>query len=229
LRILAIDTALSACSVCVYDSDSASALASESERMERGHAEALVPMLERVLTASGLDVSGLDRVAVTVGPGSFTGLRVGLSSARALGLAAGIPVVGVSTLSAFAAPAIAPGATLTLASTVDARHGNLFLQIMSPSGRMIVAPRAASLPEAARLLGGGSVRIVGTAARVLAVEAEMIGTQVYCDGVGTAPDITWVARLGLVANPDHAPALPLYLRDPDARPQDHTRLPRRDG
>ena len=104
MRILAIDAALPAVSACVLDSAERTPLSSETHAMARGHAEALMPMIERVVGATDSGFAALDRIAVTVGPGSFTGIRVGLSAARAIGLALGKPVVGVTTLNAFVAP-----------------------------------------------------------------------------------------------------------------------------
>src|SRR3954469_18049169 len=107
MLILAIDTALDACTVGVLNASTTKLIACESLPMKRGHAEALMPLLARVMAQSGIGFPDLDRVAVTTGPGSFTGLRVGLSAARGIGLAAAKPVVGVTTLAAYAAPLVA--------------------------------------------------------------------------------------------------------------------------
>src|SRR5579872_2478679 len=107
MRILAIDTALAACSAAVLDTEQAVISAHESLAMTRGHAEALMPLVARVLDRAKCDFSEIDRIAVTTGPGSFTGLRVGISAARGLALAAGKPAVGLSTLAAYAAPVVA--------------------------------------------------------------------------------------------------------------------------
>ena len=101
MLILAIDTCLGRCAVCLFDSAAGIALAEEYLDMERGHAEALAPMVQRVLMKGRKQVKNLHRIAVTTGPGTFTGVRIGLSFARALGLARNIPVVGLDTLSAF--------------------------------------------------------------------------------------------------------------------------------
>jgi ribosomal protein S18 acetylase RimI-like enzyme len=95
--LLALDTALAACSACVYDSTQSKILAQERELMERGHAEALPPMVARVMAASGVTYKDLHRIAVTTGPGTFTGIRIGLSFARALGMSLGIKVAGIDT------------------------------------------------------------------------------------------------------------------------------------
>src|ERR1700716_1556841 len=104
MLILAIDTALDACAACVLDTGAGEPIAQESQAMKRGHAEALMPLIARVIKISGIAFASLDRIAVTTGPGSFTGLRVGLSAARGIGLAADKPVVGLTTLTAYAAP-----------------------------------------------------------------------------------------------------------------------------
>ena len=109
--LLAIDTALASCSACVYDSTNGKILAEERELMERGHAEALPPMVARVMAASGLGYGDLNRIAVTTGPGTFTGIRIGLSFARALGLALDIAVVCVDTPTALALAPSANGLT----------------------------------------------------------------------------------------------------------------------
>src|SRR5215470_7719038 len=106
MLILAIDTALDACAAAVLDTEAGQLIAQESQAMKRGHAEALMPLIARVMMQSRLSFAALDRIAVTTGPGSFTGLRVGLSAARGLALAAQKPAVGLTTLSAYAAPLI---------------------------------------------------------------------------------------------------------------------------
>src|SRR4051795_8580586 len=128
MRILAIDTALGVCAACIVDRDKLEPLARESIPMERGHAEALLPLIDRIVSSVERGFSSLDRVAVTVGPGSYTGLRVGISAARAIGLAAGIPVVGVTTLSALLAPVVAAERRKLAAVAIDARHGHVYFQ-----------------------------------------------------------------------------------------------------
>ena len=106
MRVLAIDTALEACAAAVLDTEHGR-MASESLPMVRGHAEALMPLIERVMQQADMSFAALDRVGVTTGPGSFTGLRVGIAAARGIALAAQKPAVGLSTLAAYAAPLIA--------------------------------------------------------------------------------------------------------------------------
>ena len=228
MRVLAIDTALEACSVAVIDTaDTRAHNACESLPMQRGHAEALMPLVARVLDRAQLDFGALDRIAVTTGPGSFTGLRVGIAAARGIALAAGKPAIGLSTLAAFAAPFIAANDTLPVVVAIDARHDHIYLQVFGPRGRTLVAPRVAPLREALRVSATGAPRITGTAAKMLAAmwpAGERAPTAVDQRG---APDINWVARLGAAATDTGTPPKPLYLRAPDAHPQDAVQLARR--
>lgn len=225
MRILAIDTALGACSVCVWEAGFADPLGIESEPMERGHAEALVPMIDRVVNATEGGFAALDRIAVTVGPGSYTGLRVGVSAARALALATGKPAIGVTTLAALAAPQIAVGEGSVVAAVIDARHADVHMQLVAANGRTILSPRQLPAREAARTIGAGPVRLVGSGAPKLAVEAWTIGLDATIVESGAAPDILWIARLGALADPDEAKPKPLYLKAPDAKPMASSSLP----
>jgi tRNA threonylcarbamoyl adenosine modification protein YeaZ len=227
VRILAIDTALGACAACIVDRDKLEPLARESLAMERGHAEALLPLVDRVVSSVERGFSGLDRVAVTIGPGSYTGLRVGIAAARAIGLATGVPVLGVTTLSAFLAPLAASDANRLYAAAIDARHGQVYFQGIAPGGRTMIAPCLVALRDAARLIGAGPATLSGSGAPMVAAEARSSGIDAVVSEASLAPDILWVARLGLVADPAQALPKPLYLRAPDAKPQDQARLPRR--
>ena len=116
--------------------------------MKRGHAEALMPLIARVMKASGIAFASLDRIAVTTGPGSFTGLRVGLSAARGIALAAGKPVVGLTTLTAYAAPVVARNSEQPVISAIDARHDHVYFQVVSGDGGSLIRPRVAPIEEA---------------------------------------------------------------------------------
>lgn len=227
MRILAIDTALGACSACVLDSSDPAPLAIEQTAMERGHAEALMPMIERVMAKVEGGFSSLDRVAVTIGPGSYTGLRVGISAARAIALAAGIPAIGISTLAAAAAPFIGREGGRVVAAAVDAKHGQVWFQAMNAQGKQLVSVRQVNHRDAARAIGAGPVSLVGSAALAVANEAWAIGLDALVVDDAKAPDVTWVARLGMIADPETAPPRPLYLKAPETTPQDRARLPRR--
>ncbi|HSI41861.1 MAG TPA: tRNA (adenosine(37)-N6)-threonylcarbamoyltransferase complex dimerization subunit type 1 TsaB, partial [Xanthobacteraceae bacterium] len=168
MLILAIDTALEACSAALYDADAEAAVAVRSLPMARGHAEALVPMIGALMQQADRRFSDIGTFAVTVGPGSFTGLRVGLSAARGFGLACGRPVVGLSTLAVLAAPLLAQDDAVPVVAALDARHGNLYLQMFGAGGRSLVGARAATVQEAARAVAIGPVRLVGSGAPLLA-------------------------------------------------------------
>lgn len=226
MRILAIDTALDVCAACVATDESDDLLAEETMPLARGHAEALLPLIERVMARVEGGFESLSRVAVTVGPGSYTGLRVGLSAARAIGLATGIPVVGVTTLSALLAPQLALDGEGVIVAAIDARHGAVYLQAMSIASGVAVPPSHLSLDDAVSALGDRPMTLVGSGAPALAAAARARGLPVEVAETGPPP-IAWVASLGLVADPDQALPRPLYLRGPDAAPQDHARLARR--
>jgi tRNA threonylcarbamoyl adenosine modification protein YeaZ len=224
MRVLAIDTALDACSAAVLDTVRAEIVAAESRVMARGHAEALIPMIGRVMAASRSEFNELDRIAVTVGPGSFTGLRVGIAAARGIALAAGKPAIGLTTLSGYAAPHIAADDTRSVAAVIDARHEHVYLQVFGPGGRTVVAPRIAPLREA--VLAALTARIVGSGADLIAATWPRTEPPPALVDQRGAPEIDWIARLGAAAPDPHGPPKPLYLRPPDAQPQ-QARLLRR--
>jgi tRNA threonylcarbamoyladenosine biosynthesis protein TsaB len=227
MRVLAIDTALEACSAAVLDTERGGILASESIPMVRGHAEALLPLVSRVMSEAGLEFGALDRIAVTVGPGSFTGLRVGVSAARGIAVAAGKPAVGLTTLAALAAPYIAVDDVTPLVAAIDARNDQVYMQMVGAGGRSLIQPRVASLREAVRDAANARARLVGSAAAMVAA-AWPAGVQPPpVVDAARAPIIDWVAHLGAAAAQALSLPKPLYLRAPDAQPQDAAHLPRR--
>lgn len=227
MRILAIDTALEACSAAVLDSDRGEIIAEETLPMVRGHAEAVMPLIARVMDRAGVEFVDLDRIAVTTGPGSFTGLRVGISAARGIALAAEKPAIGLSTLAGFAAPLIAEDDSTHVVAAIDARHDQVYLQVFGIGGRTLVAPRIATLRDAARAAITGPARVVGSAANQVAAAWPKGAEEPLLVEHRSAPDIGWIARLGAAAADGYGRPKPLYLRAPDARPQDAARLPRR--
>lgn len=218
MLILAIDTALDACAAAVLDTEAGELVAQESQTMKRGHAEALMPLIGRVIKASGTGFAGLSRIAVTTGPGSFTGLRVGLSAARGIALAANIPVVGVTTLAAYAAPVVSQNAEHPVISAIDARHDHVYLQVVSGNGSALVRPRVAPIAEALDAGRFGTPHIVGNAADILAERWPSHAVPPFKVDPQSAPDISWVGWLGAAVGPNAAPARPFYLRAPDAKP-----------
>src|SRR5581483_12394282 len=148
MLILAIDTALDACAAAVLNTETGKAIAVESQLMKRGHAEALMPLIGRVMGDAGTGFADLERIAVTTGPGSFTGLRVGLSAARGIALAADKPVVGVTTLTSYAAPVVSTNGKPPVLAAIDARHDQVYFQMVSGDGGSLVSPRIAPIEEA---------------------------------------------------------------------------------
>jgi tRNA threonylcarbamoyladenosine biosynthesis protein TsaB len=217
MLILAIDTALDACSAGVLDTDAGRLIAQESQPMKRGHAEALMPLIARVIKQAGIAFASFDRIAVTTGPGSFTGLRVGLSAARGVALAADKPVVGLTTLAAYAAPVVSENAKQPVISAIDARHGQVYFQVVSGNGSSLIRPRVAPIEEALRASRFGAPHLVGNAAGILADRWPTDAPPPFAVDAQPAPDITWVAWLGAAVNPKTAPARPYYLRAPDAK------------
>jgi tRNA threonylcarbamoyladenosine biosynthesis protein TsaB len=218
MLILAIDTALDACAAAVLDTEAGEPIAMESQAMKRGHAEALMPLIGRVITASGVAFSGLGRIAVTTGPGSFTGLRVGLSAARGIALAANIPVVGVTTLAAYAAPVVSQNAEHPVVSAIDARHDHVYLQVVSGDGSALVRPCVAPMSEALNTWRFGAPYLVGNAAALVAERWPAHAVAPFKVNAQPAPDISWVGWLGAAVSPNAATARPFYLRAPDVKP-----------
>ncbi|MCK5284311.1 MAG: tRNA (adenosine(37)-N6)-threonylcarbamoyltransferase complex dimerization subunit type 1 TsaB, partial [Alphaproteobacteria bacterium] len=132
--VLALDTAMSGCSVCVYNSDK-DELVSKSKSMVRGQAEHLVPLVEEVMLDVGLDYQELDAVITTVGPGAFTGLRIGLSTARSLALALSIPIYGITTLQVLALEYVQrcdlKGQLVVL---IETKRDDFYVQVFDKSG-----------------------------------------------------------------------------------------------
>jgi tRNA threonylcarbamoyladenosine biosynthesis protein TsaB len=204
--VLGLDTCLSSCSVAVRDGERV--LAHTSEVMARGHQERLAPMAAAVMVKAGLPFAALQCVAVTVGPGSFTGLRVGVAFGKGLSAALGIPAVGIGTLEALAA-----GIGGLVFAAIDARREQLYLQAFE-EGRPLMAPDALPVDAAcARLLeiaAGRPMTLVGSGAPLLATAAPTAQT-LLLEGA----DAREVARLG--AGRPATGLAPLYLRAPDAK------------
>lgn len=212
MKILSLDTAMAACSAAVIDTDAPLPLAAACVAMERGHAEALPPMVADVMTASGLAMSQIDRIAVTTGPGTFTGVRIGLAFARGIGLASGIPVIGIDSLSAISAN---EGAQSPLLIVSDARNDEVYSALLDANRQWMIAPRVTTAAAAAEGVPSGTI-VLGTAAH--AAVAASGRTDLVLSIAGNLPVAAHFARLAIAVSPGRMPA-PLYLRAPDARLQ----------
>ena len=204
--VLGLDTCLSSCSVAVRDGETV--LASAREVMARGHQERLGPMTQQVMAEAGIGFDQLDRIGVTVGPGSFTGLRVGIAFAKGLAAALSLPSVGIGTLEALAADADG-----LVFAAIDARRDQVYVQGFE-DGRALMAPDALAVPTAAARLAeltmGRDFTLIGSGGPLLADFAP--GARlIACEGA----DARHVARLAAARAP--GPLRPLYLRTPDAK------------
>jgi tRNA threonylcarbamoyladenosine biosynthesis protein TsaB len=218
MRILAIDTSCGAASVAVVEGGRNAPLAVMSRPMTRGHADALPLMVEEVMRGIDGGFGSLARIVVATGPGSFTGIRIGLALARAMGLALAIPVAGVSTLAAFAAPLLSEPRTGIIAAAIDARHGSVYFQLFEASGRPLGLPRCDTPRECVRAIGAGPAWLAGDAAALVASEAQRAGLPYDLDAARAAPDIVALAWMGLAVDPSKNPARPIYVKPPDAQP-----------
>ncbi len=211
-RVLAIDAALAACSAAVLVDGGV--VAHRLEAMARGHAERLLPMVRETMAKAGLGFDALDLIAVTVGPGHFTGLRVGLAAAQGLALAVGRPLAGVTTLEAIAAAA--PAGATPLVVALESKRADLYLQVFV-GGRPFGVP-AALTPEAfaATKLPPGALALAGDGAARLEPVLAAAGRTIRRVGPD-APDAATVARLAAGRHGTSAAlaAAPLYLRPPD--------------
>jgi len=200
--VLAIDTAANLCAACVYDTQTGERGRAVLD-LGKGHAEHLMAVIEDALKAAGITYADLGAIAVSVGPGSFTGVRVGVSTARGLALALRIPAAGVSTLEALAAEARGDTPKAVLAR-VEAGRGQAYVAAYAADGTPTFGPLAVTVEEADAM-----------AAETLAA--------------GTTADIAVYARLAaakLAAGNVEKPK-PLYLRDADAKPQGSFALARK--
>ncbi|HXQ50280.1 MAG TPA: tRNA (adenosine(37)-N6)-threonylcarbamoyltransferase complex dimerization subunit type 1 TsaB [Stellaceae bacterium] len=217
MNVLALDCAGRGCAAAVL---TASGVAARRVRaMERGQAEALMPMIDDVLAEASMRFADLDLLAVTVGPGSFTGVRIGLAAARGLALATGLPLVGITSFAAAAAgvpPARRGGRPLAVA--LDSKREEIFLQVFAPDGPVLAAGVMVERAAIEAALPPGPVLVAGDAAARLV--SWVPGRAALASGTGL-PDPGDIARLALASwRPGQtlSPPRPLYLRAPDTTP-----------
>jgi tRNA threonylcarbamoyladenosine biosynthesis protein TsaB len=221
MNILAFDTCFDACSAAAGRRlrSLTPSIAFACEPMTTGHAERLMPMIERVMADAGMAFHELDRIAIASGPGTFTGARIAVSAARALSLATGAAIVAISSLELMAmTPAVSSNGAKTLAIAADARRGEVYFQQFDARALTPLAPpRAHTNAEAAAALRDGSVVIAGSGARAVAEAARARGR----DAVAILPDLVPDAvdmLFAAAAMPIASTIAPLYLRPPDAKP-----------
>jgi tRNA threonylcarbamoyladenosine biosynthesis protein TsaB len=210
MLILGIDTSLQACSAALYDAAGDRVLARAFEPMETGQAERLAPMVRELLAAASVHIEDLDRFAATCGPGTFTGIRIGLSFVRGLRLASGRPALGIPTLEAIAESLEDNPTGRPAAVAVDARRGEVYFQLFRNGPG---APQLLPIAAAAAQCQGRAVLLVGTGAALLMPH---LADAVRSAGAGL-PDPAVVARLAARRDPAGSLPDPIYIRAPDAR------------
>ncbi|WP_027054536.1 tRNA (adenosine(37)-N6)-threonylcarbamoyltransferase complex dimerization subunit type 1 TsaB [Mesorhizobium erdmanii] len=215
MKVLAIDCAASLCAACVYDAAAGRELGRSVLDLGKGHAEHLMAVIAEALTGGATDYAELGAIAVSVGPGSFTGLRVGVSTARGLALALKIPAIGVTTLEALAAEAAAAFPSRAVLAALDAGREEIHAALYDKALGLTYGPAVIALPEATALAMESSAVLAGTAAVQIAASSGLA-----CDiGPRTATaDILTYARLAAARGEGERPK-PLYLRGADAKPQ----------
>ncbi|TCT43039.1 tRNA (adenosine(37)-N6)-threonylcarbamoyltransferase complex dimerization subunit type 1 TsaB [Martelella mediterranea] len=207
--ILALDTAAADCAACLLDTETDRVLARVSETIGKGHAERLMAVLDACLSEADMKLTQVHRIAVNIGPGSFTGIRVGVSTARALAVACGCQCVGVSSLGALAAQHSPRLKGCVALATIDARRGEAYIQAFDAEGEPLSEPSAVRYDELERLAMERQAVAVGSGAVAAGIAAPRMEDNVA---------IETIARLGAVAKAETSVA-PLYLRAPDAKPQ----------
>lgn len=232
MNVLAFDTCLGACSVVLAwtDRDGERHVVRRHETMATGHAERLMPMIGEVMAEAGRPLDGLDAIAVTEGPGTFTGIRIGVAAARGLALAARLPIRATSSLHVMAAQAITLLGTATadrqIAVATDARNGQIYVQFFDGcSGDPMTSAALTTPAQAAGECSGKSLVCVGSAAGLLAAGVEKAGIAVEIRLPELQPDARILAELAPKL-PERKPLVPLYLRLPDAKPQIGKSIPR---
>lgn len=219
MRLLGFDTATRACAAALWAGGGIAAHR-RIEAAER-HAEALVPLLREVAAEGGAALDAVDAFAVTVGPGSFTGIRIGLATARGLALAAGRPLIGLTTLEVLAAGVPERMREGPILAALDARRSRLYAQLFDRAGRPLDAPFAAAAEALPGLLGGriarGPLIVVGTGSQAAMAALPPAMEARAAPGPGS-PDARVLVRLAAAraggAAPTDASPRPLYLRAP---------------
>ncbi|MGH6974901.1 MAG: tRNA (adenosine(37)-N6)-threonylcarbamoyltransferase complex dimerization subunit type 1 TsaB [Stellaceae bacterium] len=214
MKVLGLDSAGSQCAVAVLDGDRVAS--ARAEAMRHGQAERLMPLIAETLAAAAVAPAAVDLIAVTTGPGSFTGIRIGLAAARGLALATGRPAVGVSVLDAYAAavPAAARQARALIVA-VESKRDEFYLQAFKAAGAALAPPAQVHPRDLAAWLPSGPLLLAGDAAARL--QTQLAGHDFVMAPDAQSVDAVWVARLGRAHADGGAvePPRPFYLRAPD--------------
>lgn len=218
MKLLALDTAANLCSVAILDVETGVLLAAISEDIGNGHAERLMAVIEQAMTEAKIAITDIGKITVSVGPGSFTGVRVGISAARGFALALGCPVVGISTLQALAydAAKLFPGKPVL--SIIDARRDEFYAQFFGGDGAAASEPMVATLPQILEQLASRRDSNVLSGSGTPLVNAKLDRPLDVAVTTATG-SIEGFARLGAMRTLDGKAPKPLYLRGLDVKPQ----------
>ncbi len=221
MNILALETSMGACSAAVLrNGGAAPKLLARYAPMERGHAEAVMPMVEEVMAEARLDFADLGLIAVTTGPGSFTGVRIAIAAARGLALVTTAKLFGTDSLTVMARVAQKSGAPNgPLAVAADARRGMLYFGLYDAAGRKLEGPLLLAPDDAAAMLPPELRSAVGSGASLLAAAARLRGLAIEAGLPELQPDAAALAEIACVSGETTPILRPLYLRPPDAKPQ----------
>jgi tRNA threonylcarbamoyladenosine biosynthesis protein TsaB len=222
MNILAMDTSMGACSAAALCADGTGRrLFAREALMTRGHAEALMPMVAEVLAEAGIEAQALDLIAATIGPGSFTGVRIAIAAARGLALATGVKLYGTDSLTVMARGALSRGLSPhgPFAVAVDARRDMIYLGVYDAGGPRRDGPLLITPDDAADLLAPDLNVAVGSGASFLAEAYARQGRRIEATLPDLEPSAASLAEIALEAGETHPTLRPLYLRPPDARPQ----------
>jgi tRNA threonylcarbamoyladenosine biosynthesis protein TsaB len=228
MNILALDTSMGACSAALLgESGGAITVVARATQMARGHAEALMPMLAELMDEAKLDFAELDLIAATLGPGSFTGVRVAIAAAGGLALATTAKLWGTDSLTVMAQGVLAKCARAPFAISVDAHRGMLYLGLFDGDGARLEGPLLLSPEDAAAQISRNLHAAFGSGAAILAEAAQDIGIEIEASRPDLQPDAANLAVLALQSNATLPTLRPLYLRPPDAKPQTVSGVARR--
>ena len=215
MNILAIDTALEACSVGL-SLDGRPAPIARTEIVERRHAEGLLALVEAVLDEGGVKIADIERYAVTIGPGSYTGIRVGVAAVRGLALVTKAVASGYSTLAVHAETARAEAGAVAVLAALPAKGGEVFAELFGPNGEAIATAAVLAPAEAAALAEKQGAVLAGAGAGAVADTAHSGVLTIIHEQ--SAPDIESLLRLASADRAAAAPPRPLYVKPPDAKP-----------
>jgi tRNA threonylcarbamoyl adenosine modification protein YeaZ len=222
MKLLAIDTAAGPCAACVFDTASGEIPGREVRDIGKGHAEHLMRVIDAAMRQAATGFTELGAIAVSVGPGSFTGVRVGVSAARGFALALRVPAIGVTTLEAIAADTRAIFGQRPVLSALDAGRGEIHAAVYDRFATLCYGPSVIAMEEAVGLAETHSAVLAGSAAPIIA--AAKAGFEV--GPVGATANIGTYARLAAAKGDGGERPRPVYLRQADARPQAGFVLPR---